>query len=73
MGFAVRHRREIKDREVYEVGYTNLYGSFRIEDVWSPRNGTREECKEFVERASAALKDIGKDILAKRKSDQKDK
>ena len=52
----------------YEVGITNMYGMFRLEDFWSPYGGaTREECEEFVERIEAAKTAISKDILSRRK------
>jgi|15BtaG_2_1085339.scaffolds.fasta_scaffold111048_2 hypothetical protein len=69
MGFAVRSRADLfkeAGREVCEVGYTNLWGNFRIQDVWSPNGGTRDECEEFVERIKAAQKEIAADILSRR-------
>lgn len=52
----------------YEVGITNIYGMFRLEDFWSPYGGaTREECEEFIKRIEAAKIAISEDILLRRK------
>ena len=52
----------------YEVGITNMYGMFRLEDFWSPYGGaTREECEEFIKRIEAAKIAISEDILLRRK------
>ena len=65
MGFRVRK----KDySEGYEVGITNMYGMFRLEDFWSPYGGaTKEECEEYIRRIKAASLEIERDILGKRK------
>jgi len=48
MGFGIKKK---GTSGKYEVGITNMYGMFRLEDFWSPYGGaTREECEEFIKR-----------------------
>jgi hypothetical protein len=49
----------------FEVGCTNLYGSFRIEDFWTAKDATREECEEYIKRLQAASDEIASDILSR--------
>jgi hypothetical protein len=51
----------------FEVGATNLYGSFRLEDFWNASGVTREECEEYIKRLQEASDKITEDILARTK------
>ncbi len=65
MGFGIKKK---GTSGKYEVGITNMYGMFRLEDFWSPYGGaTREECEEFIKRIEAAKIAISEDILRRRK------
>lgn len=55
------------DARNFEVGVTNLFGSFRLEDFWEiPGGATKEECEEFITRMQAAANAITADIGKKR-------
>ena len=51
----------------FEVGATNLYGSFRLEDFWNASGLTREECEEYIKRLQEASDLISVDILSRTK------